>query len=133
IARLHRRGDGVARRLTLRTQPVDLADQAPALRIDRKRAVDQPRVLALRNRARANRLRILAQALEANAHGTASGAIALAASSSRNTTNARSRLASTQPARGPLDRPRNAVYTAPNASPDETPWTWPVVKMRSCH
>ena len=87
-------------------QPVRLPQQPAAALIERNRGVDRGGVLALVERALAQPRRIVAQALQPDAHAAAPATAP--ASRIRAATKAGSRLASNQPARGPLRRPRKA-------------------------
>ena len=69
-------------------------------------------------------VRLVAEPLQTDAHA--------AASRSRPMTNVGSRLASSQPARGPFVRPRNARYSASKAVRASRPQAVAVAKMASC-
>ena len=84
------------------------ARSARRARVDLERPVDERRVLALVDRALADAVGLLAQPLQADAHRAPPSALQPAAARSRPITKAGSRLASSQPARGPLVRPRKA-------------------------
>src|SRR6185503_9558417 len=83
-----------------------LAEELPAAGIQLERPIDDPRILTLVDRTLTDDLWFVAEALQPDAHGTAPASppasVALAM------TNAGSRLASSQPARGPFGRSRNA-------------------------
>ncbi len=107
-------------------EAVAFTEKCTSARVDLEGTVDDRRVLALVDRPLSDRVRLLAQSMRSDAHLEPSAAVARVgavdggappASRSRRRTNSGSRLASSQPARGPLVRPRNATYSAPNARP----------------
>ena len=114
-----RLADLLAGGVALGLELVRLGLQPAALGVDLDRPVDQRRVLALVDGALADALGLVAEALDADAHAEPSPAAP--ASVRRRMTKSRSRLASSQPARGPLGRPRNARYRALNAAFASTP------------
>ena len=96
--------------VALLLERVRLRLEASPRRVDHERLVDDRGVLALVDRALPDPVGLLPEPLHADAHAVSSAA--LPASRSRRTTNSRSRLARSQPARGPFGRPRNATYSA---------------------
>ena len=83
--------------------PSDSPEQRPPSAVELDGRVDDRGVLALLDGTLAQSRSVVTQALQADAHaGTP------AASRSRSSTKPGSRLASSQPARGPLGRPRKA-------------------------
>ncbi len=96
--------DAAAGVVALRLEGVGRGEQrAPAL-VELDRAIDDGRILALVRGAAPERVGVVAEALQADAHA----ATAPAASRSRSRTKERSSAASSQPARGPEVRPRKA-------------------------
>ncbi len=85
-----------------------LGEQAPAGGVELERGVDERRILALVGRALADDVGLVAEPLQADAHETPPTAAAPDAARARSMTKSGSRLASSQPARGPLGLPRNA-------------------------
>src|SRR5690606_27364689 len=105
--------DLVAQGPALGTQPIRLPERLATFAIELERCIDLRGILALRDRAVTDRRRVLAQSRQPDAHRSASSADSSttsaglrtgtgpAASRSRPMTKPRSRLASSQPARGP--------------------------------
>ncbi len=101
-----RLADLLRRRVALGLEGVGLGLQPATRGVDLDRPVDDRRVLALVDRALPDPVRFLAQPLDADAHAIVSPCSP--AAFSRPITKSRSRLASSQPARGPFGRPRKA-------------------------
>ncbi len=94
-----------------------LAEDAPPLRVQLEGTVDERGVLTLVDGALADDVRFLAEPLQADAHpqpptgsgpGLPPASVQPEASRARSLTKTGSRLARSQPARGPFARPRNA-------------------------
>ena len=79
----------------------------PAARVGCDRLIDDRRVLALVDRALADRVRVLAEPLQPDAHAAPPPGAAEPRAAARGRTRRRG-VASSQPARGPFVRPRNA-------------------------
>ncbi len=110
-AAANRLADPLRGGVSLGLERVGLAEERPPSRVERQRGVDERRVLALVERTPADDVRLLAEPLQPDAHDPASLPAASpwpAASRRRFTTNSWSRLARSQPARGPFGRPRTA-------------------------
>src|SRR4029453_16746040 len=112
-AALDRLADPLRGSIPFRLEGLALAEQLPATGIQLERPVDDSRVLALVDRALADDLRLIAESLQPDAHATAP--VRPPASLARAMTKAGSRLASSQPARGPFGRSRNAREIASSA------------------
>ena len=104
-AGLDRRADLLRCVVALRLERLGLGQQPSPLGVQLERAIDERRVLALVDRALANDVGLLAEPGKADAHAVAPS---IAASRRRVATKSGSSDASSQPARGPLVRPRNA-------------------------
>src|SRR5207247_9259810 len=94
--------------------------------------VDAARILALVGGPLSDPSPVLAKPLQPDTHDIAPARSPAAASRRRETTNSGSRLASSQPARGPFGRPRNARYSAAKAAFGSMPAAVAVEKMASC-
>src|SRR6185295_10725708 len=102
---LDRLADPLARGVPLGLQRVALAEERPPAGVQLQGAIDDRRVLALVDGAPPDRVGVVTEPLQPDAHaGTWP-----AAARSRSRTKSRSSEASSQPARGPLARPRNAA------------------------
>ena len=107
---LDRLADPLRGRVAFGLERLVLGQEPAPFRVELDGAVDQRRVLALADGAVADRVGVLAETLESDAHAGPPivAGVASAASRSRRTTKSWSSDASSQPARGPLSRPRNA-------------------------
>ncbi len=98
-----RLADLLRRTVPFRLECLAFGEQSAPLGIEPEGAVDEQRVLALADRALTDAFGIFAKSLESDAHRSSPEA-----ECRRSMTNAGSRLARSQPARGPFVRPRKA-------------------------
>src|SRR4029079_7182125 len=127
---LDRLADALARGVPFRLERVAFAEEHAATRVQVDDAIDDGRVLTLVDRALADRVSVVAEPLQPDAHAATPDA---AASRRRVVTNEGSGDAATHPARGLFVRPRIAAYSAATACPFGSPVSPATVKIRFCH